>query len=88
VRRMIEEVWNDHDFTTHEEFVAVDHFEHPAFPEHQHGHAGGRHTMEWACLPRPPLRRRGRRCEWGYGGGRRHVQQHARGLALGHPVNG
>jgi hypothetical protein len=31
---MIEEVWNDHDFRTFEEFVAEDHFEHMAVLEH------------------------------------------------------
>ena len=30
VRRMIEEVWNDHDFTNFEEVVAENHFDHMA----------------------------------------------------------
>ena len=34
VRRMIEEVWNDHDFTNFYELVADDHFDHMAVPEH------------------------------------------------------
>jgi predicted ester cyclase len=47
VRRMIEEVWNDHDFTNFEEVVAENHFDHMAVPEHQRGVAGERHVMEW-----------------------------------------
>ena len=47
VRRMIEEVWNDHDFTNFYELVADDHFDHMAVPEHQRGIAAERHVMEW-----------------------------------------
>ena len=47
VRRMIEGVWNDHDFTNFEEVVAENHFDHMAVPEHQRGVAGERHVMEW-----------------------------------------
>ena len=47
VRRMIEEVWNDHDFTNFEEVVAENHFDHMAVPEHQRGVAAERHVMEW-----------------------------------------
>ena len=48
VRRMIEEVWNDHDFTNFEEVVAENHFDHMAIPEHRRGVAAERHVM--ACL--------------------------------------
>jgi predicted ester cyclase len=47
VRRMIEEVWNDHDLTNIEEVVAADHFDHMALPEHQHGIPGAKHVMNW-----------------------------------------
>jgi predicted ester cyclase len=47
VRRMIEEVWNDHDFTNFDELVADDHFDHMAVPEHQRGVAGERHVIGW-----------------------------------------
>jgi predicted ester cyclase len=47
VRRMIEEVWNDHDFTNFEEVVAENHFDHMALPEHQRGVAGERPVIEW-----------------------------------------
>jgi len=47
VRRMIEEVWNDHDFANFKELVADDHLEHMVVPEHQHGVAGERYAMEW-----------------------------------------
>ena len=47
VRRMIEEVWNYHDFTNFEEVVAENHFDHMAVPEHQRGVAGERHVIEW-----------------------------------------
>ena len=47
VRRMIEEVWNDHDFTNFEEVVAENHFDHMAIPEHRRGVAAERHVMAW-----------------------------------------
>jgi predicted ester cyclase len=46
VRRMIEEVWNDHDFANFEELVADDNVEHMVVPEHRHGIAGERYAME------------------------------------------
>jgi steroid delta-isomerase-like uncharacterized protein len=47
VRRLIEEVWNDHDLTNIDEVVAGDHFEHMAVPEHRHGIKSARHVMSW-----------------------------------------
>jgi predicted ester cyclase len=44
---MIEEVWNDHDFTNFDEVVADDRFDHMAVPEHQRGVAGERHVIGW-----------------------------------------
>ena len=40
VRRMIEEVWNDHGFTNFGEVVAENHFDHMDVPEHRRGVAG------------------------------------------------
>jgi hypothetical protein len=45
VCRMIEEVWNDHDFTNSEEGVAENHFDHMAVSKHQRGVAGERHVI-------------------------------------------
>jgi hypothetical protein len=45
VRRMIEEVWNDRDFTNLEEVVAENHFDHMAVSKHQRGVAGERHVI-------------------------------------------
>ena len=56
VRRMIEEVWNDHDFTNFEEVVAENHFDHMAVPEHQRGVVGERHVMEWLLTVFPDHR--------------------------------
>jgi predicted ester cyclase len=47
VRRMIEEVWNDHEFTNFDELVAENHFDHMAVLEHQRGVSGARHVIEW-----------------------------------------
>jgi steroid delta-isomerase-like uncharacterized protein len=47
VRRMIEEVWNDHDLTNIDEFVASNHFDHAAVPEHRYGIESARHVMDW-----------------------------------------
>jgi steroid delta-isomerase-like uncharacterized protein len=56
VRRMIEEVWNDHDFTNFEEVVAENHFDHMALPEHQRGVAGERPVIEWLLIVFPDHR--------------------------------
>lgn len=47
VRRMIEEVWNDHDLTNFDELVAGDYFEHMAVPEHRHGIAEAKYVINW-----------------------------------------
>ena len=56
VRRMIEEVWNDHNFTDFVEVVAENHFDHMAVPEHQRGVAGERHVSEWLLTVFPDHR--------------------------------
>jgi steroid delta-isomerase-like uncharacterized protein len=56
VRRMIEEVWNEHEFTNFDELVAENHFDHMAVPEHQCGVAGERHVMEWLLTVFPDHR--------------------------------
>ena len=56
VRRMIEEVWNDHDFINFEEVVTENHFDHMAVPEHQRGVAAERHVMEWLLTVFPDHR--------------------------------
>jgi predicted ester cyclase len=56
VRRMIEGVWNDHDFTNFEEVVAENHFDQMAAPEYQRGVAGERHVIEWLLTVFPDHR--------------------------------
>ena len=56
VRRMIEEVWNDHDFNNFEEVVAENHFDRMAVPEHRRGVAAERHVMEWLLTVLPDHR--------------------------------
>jgi hypothetical protein len=46
-RRLIEVVWNDHDLTNIDEFVAANHFDHAAVPEHRYGIESARHVMNW-----------------------------------------
>jgi hypothetical protein len=46
VRRMIVEIWNEHDLANFEDLVADDHLEHMAVPEHRRGIAGERYAME------------------------------------------
>ncbi|HEY6579809.1 MAG TPA: ester cyclase [Rubrobacter sp.] len=62
VRRMIVEIWNEHDLANFEDLVADDHLEHMAVPEHRRGIAGERYAMERAFSvfpdhpePRPTL---------------------------------
>jgi len=47
VRRMIVEVWNEHDLANFGDLVADDHLEHMAVPEHRRVIAGKRYAMEW-----------------------------------------
>ena len=56
VRRMIEEVWSDHDFANFEDLVADDHVEHMLLSEHRHGIAGERYAMEWVLSVFPDHR--------------------------------
>ena len=54
VRRLIEEVWNDHDFTDFEEVVAENHFDHMAVPQHQRPTTG--RVRPSNVRLRPPLK--------------------------------
>ncbi len=56
IRRLYEEVWNQHNPEAADEFVAPDVFTRDMVPEHQHGIDGYKHLVRWMHTAIPDLR--------------------------------
>ncbi len=56
IRRLYEEVWNQHDPEAADELVAPDVFNPDMVPEHQHGIDGYKHLVKWLHTAFPDLR--------------------------------
>jgi steroid delta-isomerase-like uncharacterized protein len=56
IRRLYEEVWNQHNPEAADEFVAYDVFTRDMVPEHQHGIDGYKHLIRWLHTAFPDLR--------------------------------
>jgi steroid delta-isomerase-like uncharacterized protein len=55
IRRLYEEVWNQHNPEAADEFVASDVFTRDMVPEHQHGIDGFKHLVRWMHTAIPDL---------------------------------
>jgi steroid delta-isomerase-like uncharacterized protein len=55
IRRLYEEVWNQHNPEAADEFVAPDVFTRDMVPEHQHGIDGYKHLVRWMHTAIPDL---------------------------------
>ena len=56
IRRLYDEVWNQHNPEAADEFVAPDVFTRDMVPEHQHGIDGYKHLVRWLHIAFPDLR--------------------------------
>ena len=56
IRRLYEEVWNQHNPCAADEFVAPDVFTRDMVTEHQHGIDGYKHLVRWLHTAFPDLR--------------------------------
>ncbi len=56
IRRLFEEVYNDHNMDVLDELVAEDVVNHSAVAEHQRGIEGFKHVMEWGSALSPDAR--------------------------------
>src|SRR5215210_5834534 len=56
IRRLYEEVWNQHNPEAADEFVAPDVFTRDMLPEFQHGVDGYKHLVGWLHTTMPDLR--------------------------------
>ena len=55
IRRLYEEVWNQHNPEAADEFVAADVFTRDMVPQHQHGLDGYKHLVRWLHTAIPDL---------------------------------
>src|SRR5215210_2060606 len=55
IRRLYEEVWNQHNPEAADEFVAPDVFNRDMLPEYQHGIEGYKHLVSWMHTAFPDL---------------------------------
>ena len=55
IRRLYEEVWNQHNPEAADEFVAADVFTRDMLPEYQHGLDGYKHLVRWLHAAIPDL---------------------------------
>jgi predicted ester cyclase len=55
IRRLYEEVWNQHNPEAADEFVAPDVFTRDMLPEYQHGIDGYKHLVRWLHTAMPDL---------------------------------